>query len=285
MKTYQIKIVLNHVKPPIWRKLLVPSGITLEVLHPVIQTAMGWDNAHLHEFTLDQQTYAPVNEDTSPEVIEETGVVLGSLINKEGATLTYTYDFGDDWRHTITLEKILPPAKSPLKCIDGKRACPPEDCGGIPGYENLLHAMRNPDDADSEELFEWMGGDFDPEYFSAEAINEMLGDFVMEPEEPSPQKKTTATARPVLSIVKEDNAIQPKLDEDKIDDAILALLTLTFHEDHHVTRAWKTFDWEAMTRLHARGYILNPVGKVKSVTMTDEGIARAKQLLVQLFSK
>ncbi|MES1189883.1 MAG: DUF6429 family protein [Steroidobacter sp.] len=283
MQTYQIKVVLNGIEPPIWRSLRVPSEITLEVLHLVIQTAMGWHETHMHEFAVGQQRYAPLDDEASPDVLEEAGVPLASLINRQGDTLMYTYDFGDWWQHVITLEKILPPDNQAPRCISGERACPPEDCGGIPGYEDLLHSLRNPDDAHSEESIEWVS-DFDPEYFNLDAVNEVLSDFAVESEPPPPRTETIATSSGIV-IVEEDNTPQPVADEDKIDDAVLALLSLTFHNDHDITRAWKTFDWDALNRLHARGYIHNPVGKVKSVAMTEKGVERAKELFAKLFSR
>jgi hypothetical protein len=267
MQTYQLEITLDGIKPPIWRKLLVPSGITLDILHAVLQTVMGWEDSHPHEFSASKSPYTPLEK--------ETGVRLDTVLGKEGDNLRYIYDFGDHWQHTIKLEKVLPLTDDFPKCVDGERACPPEDCGGIPGYEQILHAMRNPDDTDSEDLFEWVGEEFDPDYFNSDLINEALADFVVVP-------AISATSK--LRIVQEDvAALVP--DEDKIDDAVLALLTLTFHAENNVVKAWKTFDWDAMNRLYVKGYILDPVGKLKSVVLTEKGVAHAQQLFSRLFIK
>jgi hypothetical protein len=181
---YQLKVTLRGSKPPIWRRLLVSSEITLGQLHDVIQAAMGWEDAHLHIFNIDGEQYStPMPFDDS--FLKEMGakndlrVKLGKLISTEGANFTYEYDFGDSWEHQILVEKILPPdpnQKTPV-CIKGKRACPPEDVGGIWGYEAFLEAIKDPENPEAEELKEWYGGEFDPEAFDLDEINEYLKDL------------------------------------------------------------------------------------------------------------
>jgi len=283
MQTYQLRITIDSIQPVIWRRVQVPSGITLEVFHHVIQTAMGWQETHSHQFSIDQRSYGPRDETGTSGASDEAGVPLNSLISKEGSHLRYAYDLSDNWQHTVKLEKVLPLTDGFPTCIDGERACPPEDCGGITGYEQILHAMVHPDDADSEELFEWVGEDFDPEYFNREAINALLADFVVIPQD-EPEREPPVSTTSILRIIKEEIA-PAKADHDKIDEAVLALLTLTFYRDNDVIRAWKTFDWDAMSRLHAKGYIQDPVGKLKSVVLTDKGVTQAQQLFAKLFAK
>ena len=284
MQTYQLKITIDSIQPVIWRRVLVPSGITLEVLHHVIQTTMGWQETHSHKFSIGQQSFGPRDAEGDSNSNDEAGVPLDSLISKEGNELRYAYDLRDNWQHTVKLEKVLPLTDGFPKCVDGERACPPEDCGGISGYEAILHAMVHPDDADSEELFEWVGEEFDPEFFNREAINAALADFVVIPQDEPEREQPSISETSRLRIVQEEVApLVP--DEDKIDDAVLALLTLTFHAEKNVVKAWKTFDWNAMSRLHAKGYIQDPVGKLKSVVLTEKGVAHAQQLFSRLFIK
>ena len=177
---YQLKLTLRYTKPPIWRRLLVPAGLTLEVMHDVLQLAMGWTDSHLHEFRVGQKRYGiPDPEDQFmglPPVGNERRVHLFMVLGKAGAKANYTYDFGDGWEHAIVVEKVMQPAAGiayPI-CIDGKRQCPPEDCGGIPGFYDLLAAISDPAHKEHEDMLDWLGGDYDPEAFSVEEINAKL---------------------------------------------------------------------------------------------------------------
>ncbi len=160
---YQIKITLKDVKPPIWRRIQVKSDITLHSLHRTIQTVMGWEDGHLHKFDI----RAPSSE---PKVR------LNQLNLVEKQKFLYVYDFGDNWEHTILLEKILPideKTQYPI-CLAGERSGPPEDCGGPWGYMDLLDVLDDPNDPEYEERVEWIGEDFDPELFDIEKINKRL---------------------------------------------------------------------------------------------------------------
>jgi len=178
---YQIKVTLLGTKPPIWRRLLVPSTLTLARLHDVLQTAMGWAGGHMHEFrTADRHFGIPDPEDRSMgmQVENERSIRLSSVLRRAGAKLIYTYDFGDNWEHAVVLEKLLPAQLSldleyPI-CIDGKLACPPDDCGGIPGYYELIEALADPEHDRHEEISEWISDGFDPQAFSVENVNRML---------------------------------------------------------------------------------------------------------------
>jgi hypothetical protein len=175
---YQIKISLIGAKPPIWRTVLVPSNLKLAAFHDVIQVAMGWTDSHLHQFIANKVFYGIPDDDFGMEIEDESKYKLSQLLKKEKDTLIYEYDFGDSWEHKILLEKILPfDTKTVLPvCIKGKRACPPEDCGGIWGYEELLATISNPKHPEHEDMLEWLGGEFDPEEFDLEEINEDLAD-------------------------------------------------------------------------------------------------------------
>lgn len=178
-EVYQLKITLRDVRPPIWRRVIASDVTTLDQLHWIIQISMGWTNSHLHQFIIDEEYYSePMLEldDWEPEVKNEKRVRLSALGLEPKKKFIYEYDFGDSWRHEILVEKVLAPkagARYP-QCVAGKRACPPEDCGGVWGYERFLEVINDPDDPEHEETLEWAGGAFDPEAFSVEEANEAL---------------------------------------------------------------------------------------------------------------
>jgi yecA family protein len=185
---FQLKIALQGARPPIWRRVQIPGHMRLAELHEVIQLCFGWGNYHLHEFVIDKVHYVPAGEFedfqmTFNETKNEETVSLQNVITHEGKKFMYVYDFGDDWRHVISVEKILPPeqAQNAPVLLTGKRACPPEDCGGIYGFLNMVETLQDPDSPEYEELLEWFDGDFDPALFSKEeieAINVLLREFV-----------------------------------------------------------------------------------------------------------
>ncbi len=177
---YQLKVTLLDTKPPIWRRLLVPAGLTLEALHDALQVAMGWTDSHLHEFRVGRKRFGvPDPEDQLmdlPPVSDERKAHLFMVLGKARAKAIYTYDFGDNWEHAIVVEKVLPPdpgAAYPM-CVGGKLRCPPEDCGSIPGYYNLLEVIRDPTHEEHEEMMDWLGGQYDPEAFSIDEVNQRL---------------------------------------------------------------------------------------------------------------
>lgn len=173
---YQIKVTLRDVRPPVWRRVLVPSRLTLARLHDVLQVAMGWTNSHLHAFQVGDVTYGMSDEDLVELDFEpEEKARVSQVLPKEKARLVYEYDFGDSWEHDVLVEKVLPPetAQRP-QCVEGRRACPPEDCGGAPGFLHLLEVLADPADPEHEEMREWVGDDYDPEWFDIEEVNARL---------------------------------------------------------------------------------------------------------------
>ncbi len=177
---YQIKVTLMGSEPPIWRRLLVPSRLTLAKLHDVLQIAMGWTDSHMHAFRVGPQRYGipdPGDADFGgPKTIDERKARLSEVLGAVRAKAIYEYDFGDGWEHGIVVEKILPPDPDldyPV-CTDGKMNCPPEDCGGLGGYYNLLDAIRDPNHEEHEDMLDWLGDDFDPLEFSIEDVNGAL---------------------------------------------------------------------------------------------------------------
>ncbi len=176
---YQLKVTLRDSQPAIWRRLRVPSGITLHRLHLILQAVMGWSNDHLYRFEIGTREYAephPDNEFYELPFRNSKRTKLQQVATKKGITFLYEYDFGDSWIHELVVEEILErePGKPNLACLAGERACPPEDCGGIWGYDHLLEAIRDPADKGHEEMKEWLGDDFDPEHFDLGRINSEL---------------------------------------------------------------------------------------------------------------
>ncbi len=173
---YEIKITLRGSKPPIWRRVQVPGKLSLYKLHQVIQLAMGWTNSHLHQFIIDGQYYGiPSPEDWEP-IIDERRHSLSQIAPNVKRKFVYEYDFGDSWEHEIVVEKISSPEPGvhhPV-CIKGKRACPPEDVGGIWGYENFLDAISDPKHEEHVSYLDWIGGEFDPEGCNLDKINQAL---------------------------------------------------------------------------------------------------------------
>ena len=167
---HRLRIELRGIQPKIWRRIDVPSAYTFWDLHSAIQDAMGWFDSHLHEFRVRRQgretTISPEDEDFPGGLIEwETPIA--SYFATKGDKAIYSYDFGDDWTHDVTLVAIKPAAAGATYpvCLDGRRACPPEDCGGTWGYADLLAALADPNHEEHESKRSWLGGDFDPESF------------------------------------------------------------------------------------------------------------------------
>ena len=214
---HQLRVTLKNTRPPIWRRLHVPSDFTLGDLHYVIQIAMGWGNEHLHEFSLkvkdpqvdlqglwqgglsrddwtrllDQPSievygrlcFGPVTDGLGDLIAveweDEDMVTLAMVCPKEKTELLYTYDFGDSWEHTVATQRILEPKEGVVYPVSvaGKLACPPEDSGGVWGYYDLLEARKDPEHARHEDCACWLGDDFDPERFDIEESNRMQREF------------------------------------------------------------------------------------------------------------
>lgn len=175
----QFKISLKHSKPSIWRRVQIPSDSTFEDLHLIIQIAMGWCDEHLHDFCikLDKNSepliFGIPSEDgfgTLETKAEWDHQVIDFLAPKQ--KMIYTYDFGDNWEHEILFEKIIDPKPNQIYpvCTDGKCACPPEDIGGVWGYEHFLEAIKDPAHEEHEEMLEWVHDEFDPDAFDPKEV-------------------------------------------------------------------------------------------------------------------
>lgn len=176
---FTLRVELAESAPTIWRQIEIDSRATLEVLHHVLQAAMGWTDSHLHDFEIAGKRYANPEDDEYgdfPDTLDEAMFKLKDVA-KKGTSFSYTYDFGDSWQHNITVVATTPASRSVCDVgsawiEDGRRACPPEDCGGIWSYHEFLKDNAEaPDATEALEFREWAGMDFDPDRFDRHAAN------------------------------------------------------------------------------------------------------------------
>lgn len=187
-KVFSIKITLNSSSPSIWRRILVPSDYSFFDLHCAIQNAMGWFDSHLHGFAIGQKRTTRTMSIKFPDPEEENSFwedddykderkeKIRDYFGKSIKQCVYTYDYGDSWDHTILFEKEIntdSKQKYP-QCIAGKNACPPEDCGGLGGYDHLIEVLKNPKDKEYDDMLEWLGmedpKEFDPSHFDPSEV-------------------------------------------------------------------------------------------------------------------
>lgn len=177
---FQLRVTLTDIRPPIWRRLLVPQDIRLPRLHSILQAAMGWTDSHLHVFKVGDVRFGEPDDEYLPGPVDYRDVTLNQIVPYKGSTCSYEYDFGDSWEHQIEVEEELP-VESVVdalpRCLAGERACPPEDSGGTPGYARLLEALSDPDDPEHDEYRVWAGRQFQPEAFDIDRVNRRLARF------------------------------------------------------------------------------------------------------------
>ena len=174
---YRLKITLIGIEPPIWRAIQVPGSIKLCCLHSAFQVVMGWKDSHLHQFEKDGKNWGIVqlHQDEEDDVADDGDVTLAEVLKSEGDSMIYQYDFGDNWQHEVVLEKI-DPAETALThpiCLGGERRCPPEDVGGVSGYEEFLEVIVDPHHEEYEHYVGWAGGHF-LDQFDPKAVNNRL---------------------------------------------------------------------------------------------------------------
>jgi hypothetical protein len=170
---YRLKVTLRGLRPPIWRRFLVPSDITLRRLHDSLQAVMGWTDSHLHQFEARGVRYGTSDREFGETHASENKTALRQVLCRPKDRLIYEYDFGDSWIHDVVLEAVLPPGNSGRYPVieAGKRACPPEDVGGSYGYMEFLEALSDPKHPEHEQIVEWIGGSFDAEAFDVLQAN------------------------------------------------------------------------------------------------------------------
>ena len=181
-RVYDLDVRLISIEPPIWRRITVSDQITLAALHHVLQVVMGWENYHLHQFIVGENHYGELDPefDDDLDIQEDRRVTLREIAREKEASFVYEYDFGDSWQHQVTVVGIRPRTENSLapRCFEGRRACPPEDCGGTSGYQNLIEALRDRRHLEHRELRAWAGPQYDPEPFSVQAVNSALAVLV-----------------------------------------------------------------------------------------------------------
>ena len=172
---FQLRVTLEDIDPPIWRRLLVPGNAKLDKLHRMIQAAFGWWDYHLHAFEIGEARYGTLDDECPEDELDETTVTVAQAL--EGVQrFTYEYDFGDSWDHEVVVEdsRRIPEALKFAVCLDGQNACPPEDVGGPHGYAEFLQALADPADEEHDSVLEWAGGSFDPTEFDVALANARL---------------------------------------------------------------------------------------------------------------
>jgi hypothetical protein len=171
----RLRIMLEEVHPPVWRRLLVPGSVRLDRLHRMFQAVMGWEDRHLHSFQVGGTLFGMQFDDYPDDELDETSVTVASAVGEQ-RRFAYEYDFGDSWRHEVVVEEVwrLPVGLKFAVCVDGQGACPPEDCGGTPGYAELLDVLGDPEHEDHAHFVSWVGGAFDPDEFDLGLVNARL---------------------------------------------------------------------------------------------------------------
>ncbi|NCB43303.1 MAG: plasmid pRiA4b ORF-3 family protein [Clostridia bacterium] len=191
-ETFQFKVQIKNItQPPVWRRITVPSYFSFGHLASVINIAFGWSGSHLYSFTPDGYGTSPeisssdewdLFADTkSDDGLDAAETRLSEFFDKVGQHMIYIYDFGDDWTHVVTLEKIIPEVTRQVSCLAGKGACPPEDCGGPWAYQDLKKVLADKNHPNYQEMAEWLGLDddelWDANEFDLEDVQEVLEDY------------------------------------------------------------------------------------------------------------
>lgn len=174
-KVYEFTISLAETEPLVWRKVLAHDFIELNELHLLIQLAMGWSDQHLYAFEINRKTYSDDESASEMNYLSANGVILGDILG-DSKSFTYAYDFGDGWEHDVEITNTLkndPRMNYPV-CIAGENACPPEDCGGPHGFENLKKVIAGKNSKEKDELLTWLGGFYNPNTFDPNFVNKLL---------------------------------------------------------------------------------------------------------------
>ena len=172
---YQMKVWLTDIEPLIWRRFLVAGDQTLYRLHLILQTIMGWESYHLYEFIIDEIEYGEPDDEYQPDIAYARKTMMSQVLHSQGQRFRYVYDYGDNWEHEIVVEEISEPEEYVFYpvCLDGERACPPEDVGGVSGYEDFLEIIHDPEHEEYDDMVSWNEG-FSQEAFDVRSVNKEL---------------------------------------------------------------------------------------------------------------
>lgn len=194
VRGFRVRLDLHGAKPPVWRRLELPGDLSLPRVHDVIQAAMGWQDSHLHRFRTGNDHRSPyfvtnLDLDEGDDGLLEDDIRLDQLLAKKGDELWYEYDFGDGWDHKLLVEDLLDEPPSTVRCTAGRMACPPEDCGGLGGYEEIVAWVRSGYDddllpqgfQDAEHGRDWLPLEWHPDTFDLDETNAALAVAVAEP--------------------------------------------------------------------------------------------------------
>ena len=176
-QAFQFLVELRGIEPKIWRRIHVPTDYNFWDLHVAVQDAMGWQDYHLHHFEIKGKGKRKAVNVGIPDFdgigdLPEWEIAVIAYFNALGVEAMYEYDYGDSWLHTVKLEGYMfkeKGTKYPI-CIDGKNACPPEDCGGVDGYYNVIEVLSDPGHHDHEDMRTWTGKDWDPKRFDPDKV-------------------------------------------------------------------------------------------------------------------
>jgi hypothetical protein len=171
---YELRVEIEGIEPHIWRRIQVPARTSLKRLHKILQIAFGWSDAHLHMFRVAGKEYSELIPEFDAAVLDESKITLDKIFAGGPKSFRYEYDMGDSWIHIITFKKQIESEATKAGCTAGARAAPPEDCGGTQGYDDFLVTLSDPKHEDHEEMLEWIGGYFDPNYFDLEYVDQEI---------------------------------------------------------------------------------------------------------------
>jgi len=248
MVVFELRVSLLGAEPGVWRRVRVPGDFELRMFHLVLQMVMGWENRHLHEFvSADRKRYGDFDGyEPQADELNEKLFLLSDLVSEAGDRCLYLYDFGDDWAHEVVLEAVseIGPEDEPVWCLGGEGACPPEDCGGEPGYLELLEQFSDLDSVGHDEAVGLLGEDFDPEAFDCSTFNKRISGMFATPGDESPSDEVDEEMQLIMEL-------QEFLESDAVPESAMSVVmldgffaALAIHPVTIMPSAWLQFVWD-----------------------------------------
>lgn len=297
MMIYQFTIVLADLQPKIWRRFQVNGSITFHQLHKTLQIVMGWEDGHLYQFEFDDRVIGIPDPDYPSEgkrELKSKNERVDRHFTREGQTGIYLYDFGDDWVHQIELEKILSPENGqtyPI-CVEGERACPPEDVGGLFGFLHLMEILAQPNHPEYPDMSEWIGEDYQPEYFDLAGVNRQLQKWAgsLNPKQTGvtdaankPIKLTAAKLKKELQSLSQQELIGMIAECFKLSKDVERFLTVKFLGDEAVQELFHVYQKKVKDEFYPdRGHGKLRLAEAKKAIQDFEKITRNKRLILEL---